>query len=126
MKKLSLIVVSLLLTLFSYSQEFDRVTNVTQYSWSGIKWEIVDSNQPKNMFIIIKDWNISIGSIKFKTYDIPEKNVYETHTTMAWKCIDEKGNNCIFMMKFFSVDGSKYIVYTIVYSSGTMFEYNVE
>jgi hypothetical protein len=81
MKKLSLIVVSLLLTFLSYSQEFSRVTNVSSYSWSGSKWVYVESTTPKDMFIIIKDWDVSIGSVKFKTYDVPEKTIHENHTT---------------------------------------------
>jgi hypothetical protein len=126
MKKVTLIVVGLLLTLFSYAQEFVRVTNVNHYSWSGSKWEYMETNKPKDMFIIIKDWNISIGSVKFKTYDLPDKTIHENHTTMSWKCVDELGNNCMFMMKLFKKEWGQYIIYSIVYGTGTMFEYEVE
>lgn len=126
MKKLSLIVVSLLLTLLSYSQEFDRVVGVNYYTWTGKDWKYVESNYPKGMFIIIKDWDVTIGSVKFRTYDLPDKTIYETHTTMAWKCVDELGNNCTFMMKLYKKGSSQHVAYNIMYSSGTMFEYEVE
>ena len=124
MKKLSLIVVSLLTTLFSYSQDFNRVTNITKSTWDGDKWNIVSSNQPTDMFIIINEWDIKIGSYKFRTYDTPDKTTYDTHVCYTWKCIDKDGNKCMFLMKKFKPEISTHMLYAILYPEDmVMYEY---
>jgi hypothetical protein len=124
MKKVSLIVVSLLLTLFSYSQDFNRVVNVTKSEWTGEAWKVVSANKPSDMFVIIDEWDITIGTYKFKTYDDPEKNVYEDHMCYTWKCIDKDGGKCLFMMKKFRPEVSKHMLYAILYpESYVMYEY---
>ena len=101
MKKTTLIVVSLLLTLFSYSQDFNRVVNITKSQWIGDNWKTISSNKPIDMFIIIDEWDITIGKYKFKTYDTPEKSTYNDHVCYSWKCIDKDGEKCLFLMKKF-------------------------
>ena len=115
MKKLSLIVVSLLATLFSYSQDFNRVVNITKSIWVNEQWKIVSSNQPTEMFIIINEWDITIGTYKFRTYDTPDKTTYDTHVCYSWKCIDKDGDKCMFMMKKFKPEISTHMLYAIVY-----------
>lgn len=124
MKKLSLIVVSLLTTLFSYSQDFNRVVNITKSTWDGDKWNIVSSNQPTDMFIIINEWDIKIGTYKFRTYDTPEKTTYDTHVCYTWKCIDKDGDKCMFLMKKFKPEISTHMLYAILYPENmVMYEY---
>jgi hypothetical protein len=124
MKKLSLIVVGLLTTLFSYSQDFNRVTNITKSTWDGNKWNIISSNQPTDMFIIINEWDIKIGSYKFRTYDTPDKTTYDTHVCYTWKCIDKDGNKCMFLMKKFKPEISTHMLYAILYPEDmVMYEY---
>jgi hypothetical protein len=124
MKKVSLIVVSLLLTLFSYSQDFNRVVNVTKSEWIGDAWKVVSSNKPDDMFVIINEWDITIGTYKFRTYDTPEKTTYESHVCYTWKCVDKDGDKCIFMMKKFKPEVSTHMLYGILYPENlVMYEY---
>jgi len=124
MKKTMLIVVSLLLTLFSYSQDFNRVVNVTKSEWNGDEWKVVSSNKPDDMFVIIDEWNITIGSHKFRTYDDPEKTTYDTHVCYTWKCVDKDGDKCMFMMKKFKPEVSTHMLYGILYPENmVMYEY---
>ena len=124
MKKVSLIVVSLLLTLFSYSQDFNRVVNVTKSEWIGDSWKVVSSNKPDEMFVIINEWDITIGTYKFRTYDTPEKTTYENHVCYTWKCVDKDGDKCIFMMKKFKPEVSTHMLYGILYPENlVMYEY---
>ena len=127
MKKLTLIVVSLLLTLFSYSQSFDRVVKATKSEYRDDKWVVIDTKYPTDMFIIIKDWDIKIGTYKLKTYDVPEKAVYEQHTCYSWKCVDSDGDKCIFMIKKFKPEVTNHIMYSVLYESALLlYEYETE
>lgn len=127
MKKLSLIVVSLLFTLFGYSQDFSRVIKVTKSEWKNDNWSVLDTQYPKDLFIIMKDWDIKIGTFKLKTYDEPEKTIYEVHTVYSWKCIDENGDKCTFMMKKFKPEVTTHILIGVVYEQYlTMVEYETE
>jgi len=126
MKKLSLIVVSLLLTLFSYSQDFNRVITASKSEWNGVEWKTLSSSNPTDMFVIMKDWDITIGTYKFKTYDNPEKTTYESHVCYTWKCVNGNGEKCTFMMKKFKPEVSTHMLYAIVYDTGVMYEYECE
>ena len=116
----------LLLTLFSYSQDFNRVIVASKSEWSGTEWKTVSSSRPTDMFVIMKEWDITIGTYKFKTYDTPEKTTYEDHVTYTWKCVNGEGAKCYFMMKKFKPEVSNHMLYSIVYETGVMYEYETE
>jgi hypothetical protein len=126
MKKVTLIVVSLLLTLFSYSQSFSKVLVASKSEWNGNEWKTVSSSRPADMFVIMKDWDITIGTYKFKTYDDPEKTTYESHVCYTWKCVNGNGDKCVFMMKKFKPEVSSHMLYSIVYDTGVMYDYECE
>lgn len=126
MKKVSLMVVGLLLTVISYSQNFYRVVRATQLEYRDTGWVELESQYPKDLFFIMKDYDIKIGTAKFRTYDDPEKVAYVDHTTYTWKCIDSEGNNCLYMMKQFDSRVSTHVVHEIVYGNGRAWEYETE
>ena len=126
MKKVMLIVVSLLLTLFSYSQDFNRVIVASKSEWNGTEWKTVSSSKPTDMFVIMKEWDITIGTYKFKTYDDYEKSTYDDHVTYTWKCVNGEGVKCYFMMKKFKPEVSSHMLYSILYDTGIMYEYECE
>lgn len=126
MKKVILIVVSLLATLFSYSQDFSRIVKATKSEWRNDKWIETSVEYPKESFVIIKDWDVTIGTYKFKTYGEPEKSTYENHVTYTWKCVNANGDKCYFMMKKFRPEISSHMMYSIVYDTGVMYEYEGE
>lgn len=126
MKKVTLIVVSLLFTLFSYSQEINRVVKSSKSQWDGIEWKTITTDYPKELFIVMKDWEIKIGDYKFKTYDTYRKDIFETHVCYTWKCVNGNGDKCTFMMKKFNPEITSHLMYCIVYDTGVMYEYEVE
>lgn len=126
MKKITLIVVSLLISIASYSQSFDRVVRSTKSVWYNDEWKTVNTDYPKDMFIIMKDWDITIGAYKFKTYDESEKTIYPTHVCYTWKCVNGEGAKCFFMMKKFDPQVTTHMLYSIVYDTGVMYEYETE
>jgi hypothetical protein len=127
MKKVTLIVVSLLLTLFSYAQDFNKVIRASKVEWNGTEWKTVSTNYPADYFVIMKDWDITIGTYKFKTYGDWEKTTYEDHVTYTWKCVNGNGEKCMFMMKKFKPEVSTHMLYSILYpETGVMYEYETE
>jgi len=126
MKKVSMLLIGLVMTLFSYSQDFNRVVRATKSEWINNEWKTIRTIVPTDMFIIIKDWEITIGTYKFKTYGEVEKNTYEGHVTYTWKCINSDGEKCYFMMKKFRPEISSHMLHSIVYESGVMYEYETK
>ena len=126
MKKVSLMVVGLLLTLLSYSQDFNRVIKATKSEWINSEWKTIRTSAPTDMFIIIKDWEITVGTYKFRTFDDPEKTTHENHVTFTWKCVNGEGEKCFFMMKKFRPEVTSHSLYSIVYDTGVMYEYETE
>jgi len=126
MKKVSLMVVGLLLTLLSYSQDFNRVIKATKSEWINNEWKTIRTTAPTDMFIIIKDWEITVGTYKFRTFDDPEKTTHENHVTFTWKCVNGEGEKCFFMMKKFRPEVTSHSLYSIVYDTGVMYEYETE
>jgi hypothetical protein len=74
----------------------------------------------------MKDWEITIGEYKFKTYDDYEKSTYNDHVTYTWKCVNGNGVKCYFMMKKFKPEVSSHMLYSIVYDTGVMYDYECE
>ena len=126
MKRLSLMVVGLLLTAISYSQDFYRVLRSTQLEYKDSTWVELATQYPKDLFIIMKGYDLTIGTVKFKTYDDVEKINYTDHITYTWKCIDADGNNCLYMMKQFDPKVSNHVVHEIAYNNGKAWEYETE
>ena len=127
MKKLSLIVVGLFLTLFSYSQDFQRVLKSTKLEFNNDKWTVVETQYPTDMFVILKDWDIRIGTYKLKTYDTPEKSSYDTHVVFSWKAVTPDGEKCVFMIKKFKPEITNHMVYSVVFEQYLMmYEYETE
>jgi len=127
MKKLSLMVVGLLLTAISYSQDFSRIIQATKSVYKDEKWVTVDTQHPTDDFVIIKEWDVIIGSYKLKTYDDPEKIVYDDHTTYTWKAINKDGEKCLFMIKSFPPAVSSHVLYCVVYIQySIMYEYECD
>ena len=127
MKKLFIMVVSLLLTVVSYSQDFARVVKAYKMEFKEDKWVTVSTDYPKDMFVIIKDWDVTIGTYKFKTYDEPTKTVYEDHVTYDWKCVNSDGVKCDFLIKSFNPSVTTHTLYSILYLNDlVMYEYECE
>jgi hypothetical protein len=127
MKKTFLIVVSLLITLFSYSQQFNKILKATKSEFKNDKWVVVETTYPTDMFLIMKDWDITIGKYKIKTYDNYDRTTYDDHVTYTWKAINPDGDKCFFMIKKFRPDITNHMLYSVVYEQYLiMYEYETE
>lgn len=127
MKKLSLLLITLILTITTHAQSFDRVIKATKLKWQNEEWKTVSSGYPTDMFIIVKEDEITVGKYKFKTYDKPNETTYPTHICFTWKTVNQNGEKCLFMMKKFLSEITRGIVYSIVYpTSELMYEYETE
>ena len=127
MKKVLLIVVGLLITVFSYSQSFNRIIKATKSQYTDNKWVEIESQEPKDAFLIMKDWDITIGTTKYRTYDESEKTTYEEHEAYTWKCVDANGTKCYFIIKRFKPSVTLHMMYVIIYEeAGVMYEYVTE
>lgn len=126
MKKLTLLLIGIVLTLVTYSQDFVRIIRATKSEFQNEKWITILTDYPKDYFIIIKNDVITIGARKFKTYGSFDKTIYDNHVTYTWKCLNGNGDKCWFMMKQFKSEITTNLYYSIVYESGVMYEYEGE
>lgn len=126
MKKVALLALGLVLTLISYSQSFYKIVISSKSEFKNEKWVNVGTKRPVDEFVIVNETNITIGTYKFKVYGDYEKTEYEKHTTYTWKCINGEGGKCYFMMKLFKPEVTKNVLYSIIYDSGVMYEYETE
>jgi len=126
MKKLSLMVVGLLLTVISYSQDYYHIVRATQLEYRDTGWADIQTQYPKDLFLIITGYEIRVGKVKYMTYDAPEKSTYSDHIVYSWKCIDPEGNNCMYMMKQFDKSLTTHVYHNIMYANGTAWEYETE
>lgn len=127
MKKVTLVVLGMLMMILTYSQSFDRVVRASKCEWRGSDWVTVSTSRPTDYFVIIKDWEITIGTSKFRTYGDVEKSNYDQHVTFTWNCINANGVKCFFMMKKSKLSTNIHSLYSIVYpETGVMYEYETE
>jgi hypothetical protein len=114
MKKIILIVVSLLVTLLSYSQS-NKILKATSSTYKNDKWVLTETQYPVNQFVTLDGWDVTIGKFKFRTYGQYEKNVYEDHITYTWNAISQDSTDCYFMMKVFKPEVTTHTIFSIVY-----------
>jgi hypothetical protein len=126
MKKVALIVVCLLTTLFSYSQSFSKVLRSAKLEYKEGEWVKVEEQYPEDYFIILDGYNVTIGTHKFKTYGESEKTTYDDHVVLTWKCVNKNGDKCLFMMKKFRPEVTTHTVFGIGYDTGVIYEYETE
>ena len=119
-------VVILLASLFSYSQSFTKVIRSSKLEWNGTEFVNASTNYPTDCFLIMKDWNVTVGIYKFKTYGGYVKTIFADHICYTWKCVNANGENCLFMMKTFKPEVTTHMVYSIVYTTGVMYEFETE
>jgi hypothetical protein len=129
MKKLLLVLLIGLISLCSYSQKFNKVVQCryTIYDYAISDWKIVDINYPDNMFIIIKNKEITItnkSESAYKIYGEPKEREYETHSAMEWGAYDKDGNPCAFMVKMSKSNKDTMWMYFIY--DGYSFDYEIE
>ena len=118
MKKLLVLVISMLLVTASFAQEFVKVKRMTTISYDNYKQDWVDgeSTYPSSIYVMIKGSQIIITSAyeqRIYTYGNPEETKYPTHSAYTWSALDKKGDKLKFIIKIF---GTGQIVYMFLYN----------
>jgi hypothetical protein len=125
MRKIFLILVSLLVTLFSYSQNVNKILKATSSRYNNDKWELTETQYPNNQYVILDDWNVTIGKFKIITYGNKQKSIYDDHITYTWNAITEDSADCYFMIKIFRPEITKHTVFSVYYPPPTDFYYPI-
>lgn len=126
MKRITLVVVGLLFTLFSYSQSFSKILRSAKLEYKDTGWVKVKEIYPEDEFIILDGYDITIGTYKLKTYGNAEKAVYDDHVTFTWNAVNKNGEKCVFMMKKFKPEVTAHTVFGVGYAVGVIYEYETE
>lgn len=116
MKKITLVLLLLTSALIGKSQEFNKVIKSTYEVYDDGKWVTKQTEYPTGIYIILDGDEITINNnahSKFKTYGDPEKSQENKSTFYTWKCVDDKGKDCVFIMTFV---GSKLAIITFAYA----------
>jgi len=102
MKKIILSFVLILISLFSFSQNFYKVESCRIENYINEKWVTIETTYPKKMFVIIKGSNIKVtneaGSL-FQTYGEMFKESYPTHIAYVWRGYDDEGKEVFIFLK---------------------------
>jgi hypothetical protein len=124
MKKITMILVALMLTITGFSQSVNKVSKAQYLVYEGGTWITKTSKRPSNMFVILDKDNVSITNearSRYVTYGEPEKVTYETFVCYTWSCVDSKGKDCSFLLKNFP-DNSSIMIISYA-AEGYAFEY---
>lgn len=127
MKKLLVLLISMLLVTVSFAQEFVKVKRMTTIRYDNYKQDWVDSETtyPTSIYVMLKGSEIIITSAyeqRVYTYGNPEKSNYSTHTAYTWSALDKKGEKLKFILKIFETGE---IIYMFLYR-GIGVEYLME
>jgi hypothetical protein len=116
MKKIIISLCLLFITTFSHAQEWSKVRMVNIIEYKNGKWVDGNSHYPDNYFIKLNGSEVIVKAneiSRYMTYGDSEDAKYSTHVAYSWKAIDDKGDNCTFIMKKFFEDGTT--IYMITY-----------
>lgn len=117
MKKLLVLLISMLLVAVSFAQEFVKVKRMTTITYDDYKQEWVDGEYtyPSSIYVMIKGSQVIITSAyeqKIYTYGNPDKSEYSTHNAYTWSALDKKGEKLKFMIKIFKTGE---VIYMFLY-----------
>jgi hypothetical protein len=116
MKKLIIALCLSFISTFCYSQDWEKIRLVNIIEYKNNKWTDGESHYPDNYYIKLNGSEIIVKSKElstYMTYGTPDESKYDTHIAYSWKAIDDKGDNCTFIMKKFYDDGTT--IYMITY-----------
>ena len=132
MKKLTLLMIAIVMSLASFSQaSFYLVKSVTYSQYINDEWveQITKKSESNNVFMIFNGSSIKItneNESSFETYgDFTDKN-YPSHNAKIWSAYDKNGNDCYIMIKKWKDNTEAISVSAIYPSKSELFEYIVE
>lgn len=123
MKKLTLAIVLMLLSLTMFSQDVYKVETVSYLVYNGEEWITEKTNDnPEGMYMITYPDKVKVTDNDKTVYYITgrsDKQVQKTHETLTWKAFDEKGKDCKFMIKSIYEPAKTLVV--VLYLTGDFF-----
>lgn len=102
MKKIILLLLLSTISIFSFSQDFYKVTQCRIEHYIEDKWVTTQTTYPSKMFVIIKGTTFKVtneAGSSFQIYGKPEKEKYPTHTTFVWQGYDDEGEQVFLFLK---------------------------
>ena len=117
MKKLLVLLISMLLVTVSFAQEFIKVKRMTTITYDNYKQDWVDgeTTYPSSIYVMLKGSEVIITSAyeqRVYTYGSPEETKYTTHNTYLWNALDKSGTRLKFIIKIFKTGE---VVYMFLY-----------
>ena len=112
MKKLSLLLIAIVLSIASYSQAtFYKVTHTYYRVYENDRWvdEKDHNTMNEDLYAIVDGSKIRFtnnAESSFVTYGSPKENDYGTHTTTTWNAYDKSGRECYLMIKQSSTEST--------------------
>jgi uncharacterized protein YxeA len=117
MKKVTLILVAVLISAITFSQTFYKVTQCS-YNVYENEWKTQETNYPDKMFVIVNKSNIKItneSESNFILYGEMKTNNYSTHTAYTWSAYDKEGSQCKVMFKVNKGEGNGICYLSVLY-----------
>lgn len=126
MKKIICTIVAILSIATTYCQNLHKVVRVSKLEYSNQEWVKVAEEFPQRDSIAIEGWDITVSNHRFKAFGEYEKVEYTDHDTYTWKGLNSASEECYLVIKKFKSELASRIIFTIVYTTGVLYEYETE
>ena len=121
MKKLTLLMIAIVISITSFSQaSFYKVISVTYSQYIDSEWveQSTNNTESNNIFMIFNNSSIKVtnkNESSFVTYGDATDQDYPDHTAKIWTAYDKNGDDCYVMIKVLKKD-AEYKSVSIVYN----------
>ena len=132
MKKLTLLMIAIVISITSFSQaSFYKVISVTYSQYIDNEWveQSTNNTESNNIFMIFNNSSIKVtnkNESSFVTYGDATDQDYPDHTAKIWTAYDKNGNDCYIMIKKWKNNTENISVSAIYPDKSELFEYIVE
>lgn len=132
MRKLSLLLIAIVLSFASYSQTFYRIIHsaYSEYEYGSWVKKLDRDNTDENLYAIVDGSSIKFNNeskTSFITYGEAEHDDYGDHKTSTWSAYDKNGERCYVMIKVSNINiENASIIIAYVGNDARSFEYSVK
>lgn len=128
MKKVTLMLVAVLISVITFSQTFYKVSQCGYSVYEYNEWKKQETNYPQKMFVIMNNSNIKItneGESNFILYGEMKTSTYSTHTAYTWDAYDKDGTQCKIIFKINKEESNGICYFSVLYGL-TCFDYTLK
>lgn len=118
MKKVTLMMVAILISAITFSQTFYKVSKCSYSTYDNDRWTTQQNTYPERMFVIMNKSNVKITNeveSNFIMYGEVETKNYSTHTAYTWDAYDKEGKQCSLIFKISKNDASGNCYLSVLY-----------